>query len=955
MADGVGSGVELAPLRGKVVLDLTEFNEALEELESSVDSITDSLTESLESITNKLSEFRDQFKEPINIKVAVKDTKAVEQVDDALEEVQDHAKIKLIINGQDITDLDDEVAQSAEAIENASAVYESAIARISAMQEEYNEDLALSYDSEEEYAEAINNVTEALGSLIPKAHAVGINIDASKEALTAVIPLWNELSEAQQENFAAVGEEDYNIEALDAKYNNIAIALENLQGKYNEYTQSLQSATETTAEAGEKLAEVLNTDQEAFNRLKTSSDQAEQSFNSLTGKVDDLSESAEENAHEGEAWGEAWYEKATMVAFGLQMVVEQLNEIAEKSAQLSQVSSTTLPFLDAGSPGAIKSLENLINNSGSLGLDNNQVAGMIAQLTLALRQYGGTKAEVAGTTEEIIKMADQLDLATGGEISFEDAVEALRAELGGQSYSLETMGISISKTAENQAALNSQWHEAYSKLTPYEQKAIDMQVVQNSLNKTFGDTSKYLDSTAGKYLVAKANLSNAVTTLGVQLLPVLTSVFKELSQMITKIQDFTRWMEKAHPATLHVVADLGELALKVAPAIVGLALFGKTVSTIIKTARGVKTVATDFQKVFKIGTQFKYLSTDAGKAMLTIKKFGSTCLKTFESLGSKINPVLTGVGNVLKTGITTIFNGLRSVILKGISVLTDTVLPAIGEVIVAIGPIGWTLIALGTAVVVFYEAWQHNWFNIRGVTADVCNFIVEKWDSLVDSLEALGADIGEFLLRIGEAWDSGADYITNVLNTLSNDAAHIIANMMDSIGDFFEDGWNNAVSICENAGDTIVNTFVNIGSSMYNAGTNMINDLLSGLENAFGAVWSWADHAVSSLENILSHPLSSLENMFSGGNNFVVRSSFLAMPQPTGFMALPNPDMLIHNTTTNTVVNKTSTIQETTSTNNVPTIGELHLHSPNYIDPFETYNKMEELSRLYANGIYIGN
>ena len=70
MADGVGSGVELAPLRGKVVLDLTEFNEAVEDLKSSVDSITDSLSENIGTIAEQMGDLRKQFSRPLNIKVA---------------------------------------------------------------------------------------------------------------------------------------------------------------------------------------------------------------------------------------------------------------------------------------------------------------------------------------------------------------------------------------------------------------------------------------------------------------------------------------------------------------------------------------------------------------------------------------------------------------------------------------------------------------------------------------------------------------------------------------------------------------------------------------------------------------------------------------------------------------------------------------------------------------------
>ena len=223
------------------------------------------------------------------------------------------------------------------------------------------------------------------------------------------------------------------------------------------------------------------------------------------------------------------------------------------------------------------------------------------------------------------------------------------------------------------------------------------------------------------------------------------------------------------------------------------------------------------------------------------------------------------------------------------------------------------------------------------------NTAVSIWDSITQSMssaaqrrreeqEANAKETGEALAA---AWNWCENTAVSIWNATGGQFINWLGDMFNDLSDW--------IGSMQNAWENWLNGWLDTLGGWISDAKSYINDF-------FG----WATSMINDLGNIIKHPISSIEGMFVS-TSVPVTHSFVAMPQPSGFMALPNPDMLIHNTTTNTVVNNTSTIQATPSTNNVPTIGELHLHSPNYIDPFETYNKMEELSRLYANGIYIGN
>ena len=79
------------------------------------------------------------------------------------------------------------------------------------------------------------------------------------------------------------------------------------------------------------------------------------------------------------------------------------------------------------------------------------------------------------------------------------------------------------------------------------------------------------------------------------------------------------------------------------------------------------------------------------------------------------------------------------------------------------------------------------------------------------------------------------------------------------------------------------------------------------------------------------------------------------MSMPTGFTSLPTVNNFSTTNITNTTATNFSTLStqpDTSPIESIPTIGELHIHSPQTLDPLETYNQMQQWSINMANGLY---
>ena len=1106
--------LELAPLRAKVVLDLTQFDEGMEQIADKTDTLKDvnvpvkveintnsdgveEITEGIEEANQETEQLADNL-EGVNenVEQVAESTKAVtENLNEAKQAEEEMGRHDFIINynGEKIHAMQ----QSIEELTNATHIYEDALARLNATEEEFDETLSLDFSTIEEFNEEINASIESLKEMINESKGLNVDLTEAQEALKDYIPLWEELTKEQQEEFKSVGEVEYNLQALQTRFSEVSNAIDNLGDAMEKSTAKQQQFNNAVKQTKVDVSEY---NQEAMEFIAGAERQAEATEES-SAQLHTNGTAVSENATMVEKWGNDWWSSATMAVMGIEMVKGTFETYANDALEVQQ--STIGLSHTFGTVGA-ESIENFCQSANNANLSLHDVLPYAQELGLALQQYGGTKTEVAGVAEEIISMANQLDVATGGAISFDEAVDALRADIGGQDFELEELGINISKTAEKQAALNSKWHEAYSKMSDYQKEVIDMQVVQNSLNKTFGQTSTYLDSTSGSYEKATAKINNDLTYIALDLLPIAVVALDKVVEVMNKIKAIADKI-KSNKWLMNKIEWFTKLALTGGTVALALAIVGKAFSMLTKRIRYVISATKDMVSIFKGASKFNEMRTGIGKLILAFKKLivgigkgTATIVKTIPKIGkafiqvgkvigsnaikiasilkktvieailkcsSSIKTIAIALGtkiiNLISEGMLTskvIFMTLQGIIstaIEGVvgkltifaNVIKSTVIPTILEFLADIGPVGWALLATIGIITVVYEAWKHNWFDIRNVVKiaieDIKNILKslrltgvihffkslntlcstfqkyseKSFKSMVNTILGSFKDLGTGVVgvfnylkseydkfnnyeeektkksneqmksNILKSWTETKNFLKGIYNDIyssckkylddqetytTQKSAHLqeiisqawtsTANFtescLNSLGDFFNNKLNELGNLWNEFWNSIALPVINALDYVGEICSNAWNQFWDFLGNISVDVLNWIGNlgaeAVNSVNNFLNNILGDI----FGGEQSVKNSSFISFANLNdvgSLSAVPTVNNFSTTNINNTTSTNLSTIQTQTDslpTQSIPTIGELHIHSPQNLDPLETYNQMQQWSINMANGLY---
>lgn len=1070
--------LELAPLRAKVVLDLTQFDDGMEQIVAKTDALKDinvplkinlnNNPEDLEEVTEEIKETAQQTAESFfNIldEVEQADQEILELGDDfavvgeKVEEVVQYTetmKESIAELEQQVAEVDGHdfiinyngeqihaMAQDMEELTNATHVYQDALARLTSEQGEFDERLNLDYYTLEEFETEIKASTEVLQGMIEESRGLNIDLAESQEALQDNIPLWEDLTEQQQTEFKSVGELEYNLQVLQARFLEVSNAIGNLGDAMETATAKQQQFNNAVTQTQVDVSEY---NQEAMQFIAGAERQAEATQES-TEQLHTNGTAVAENGTMVEKWGNDWWTTSTMAMMSIQMITSSMGELLNTGAEveLSGIGLTET----FGKQGA-EAIQNFTQNTNDANLTLQEVLPTAQTLGLALRQYGGTKTQIASVTTQIMNMANQLQLATGGAVSFSEGADAIKQELAGQSYALKSLGINLSNTLLNQTALNSQWHTSYDKLDSYQQAVIKVDALQGQLNKTFGTTSTYLKTQAGQYEKNIAEFKNNMAKLGEDLLPLANAILPSILKIVEKIVSVVDKI-KSNKWLGNKIEWFTKLALTGGTVALALAIVGKAFSMVTKRIRSVISATKDMVSIFKGASKFSEMRTGIGKLILAFKKLTvgigkgtATIVKTIPKIGkafiqvgkvigsnaikiarilkttvvgailkcsSSIQTIAVALGtkiiNLISEGILTskvIFMTLQGIIsttIEGVvgkltvfaTVIKSTVIPAVLEFLADIGPIGWTLLATIGIMTLVYEAWRHNWFNIRGITKKAVDGIeyywgrckadtVMIWNGIMTGLRntwrLLSSEakqqFNEVINKIKYYWGRcKADtlmiwngIVSGIIQTITilkdeaiqqwNSIYYGIRQVVEEIKANVINDWDSlkygVLEVIETLENIIESIWNNIYSVSVSAVQNTVSAVISEFEglyddvvNIFDDIWN----TISGIWNDITSKLGSIGGMINNA------TGGLFMSMPTGFASLPTVNNFSTTNITNTTSTNLSTIQTQTDSlpiQSIPTIGELHIHSPQTLDPLETYNQMQQWSINMANGLY---
>ncbi len=1110
--------LELAPLRAKVVLDLTQFDEGMEQIIDKTDELKDvkvpvkinlnNNPEELEEVTEEIKETAQQTAESFfdilneaeqadqeilelgnNFEVVGEKVEEVVQYTETMKEsiaeleqqvaeVDGHDFI-INYNGEQIHAM----AQDMEELTNATHVYQDALARLTSEQGEFDERLNLDYYTLEEFETEIKASTEVLQGMIEKSRGLNIDLSESQEALQDNIPLWEDLTEQQQAEFKSVGELEYNLQALQARFLEVSNAIGNLgdametatakQQQFNNavensqndvseynadameyieaYAQQIETVEESTkannnnrksltasqktmneykeklietyqaleregvrvkklqtlykdltstqregvnqfkndtealenninrvvesynklnkagkldAQANEelkdtidelvsassRLQESLMLDQANFNRTQITAQETGREFNSVTDKAEVASEKTGIMSSKIKSYGESWWTTATMAMMSIQMITSSMGELLNTGAEveLSGIGLTET----FGKQGA-EAIKNFTQNANDANLTLQEVLPTAETLGLALRQYGGTKTQIAGVTTQIMNMANQLQLATGGAVSFSEGADAIRQALAGQSYALKSLGINLSNTLLNQTALNSQWHTSYNKLDSYQQAVIKVDALQGQLNKTFGTTSTYLKSQAGQYEKNIAEFKNNMAKLGEDLLPLANAILPSILKIVEKIVSVVDKI-KSNQWLVNKIEWLAKVGIKLVEIGVTIAILTKSVVTFIEVWERLPVVKNIILRVISSMDPMGLVILGIIASVVLLYEAWKHNWFNIRGITKKAVDGIEYYWGRCKADTVMIWNGIMTGLRNTWRLLSSEAKQQFNEVINKI-KYYWGRCKADTLMIWngIKNGLVQTWRTLTSEASEQWNMVVNKikyycgrckadtlmiWNGIVTGIiQTITILKDEAIQQWNSIYYGIRQVVEEIKANVINDWESLkygVLEVIETLENIIESIWNNIYSFSVNAVQDTVSTVIEEFEGLYDDVVNIFDD-----------IWN----TISSIWNDITSKLGSVGGMINNA------TGGLFMSMPTGFTSLPTVNNFSTTNITNTTATNFSTLStqpDTSPIESIPTIGELHIHSPQTLDPLETYNQMQQWSINMANGLY---
>lgn len=192
--------------------------------------------------------------------------------------------------------------------------------------------------------------------------------------------------------------------------------------------------------------------------------------------------------------------------------------------------------------------------------------------TQATSAFGALAKGVGLTEESAAEMSTTLaglsaDLASYFNVSTDDSAKALEAIFTGEAESLKKFGVVMTDTnlkqfAEDQGLV-------YTELSQTEKTMLRYQFVLEKTSDAQGDYARTSDGTANSVKTFKAATSDLSTTIGTQLLPVITPLIQKITEIITKFSQMSPETQKIITVIGLVVAALGPVIAIVGRLITG--------------------------------------------------------------------------------------------------------------------------------------------------------------------------------------------------------------------------------------------------------------------------------------------------------------------------------------------------------------------------------------------------
>jgi phage-related protein len=512
----------------------------------------------------------------------------------------------------------------------------------------------------------------------------------------------------------------------------------------------------------------------------------------------------------------------------------------------------------------------------SVGLSTAEYSTFAAQIGAQLKNLGVPLDQVAGKTDELIKLGADLAATYGGTTG--EAVAALGAAMRGEADPAERYGLALNKTAVNarMAADGTDKLTGAAKTQAQAQALLAMATEQ--AGGAIGQFGRESDSAAGSAQIAAAQFENAKAALGTSLLPIVAQVatqFARLAAIVTKypavfkaliavtgalavailVLNAAMWVLSANPIVLIVAAIVAAFV----GLVVVIAILWKkfdTASKYVAVWNALKAA------VARIAAGFQAAIAWVQRLWVAVQLTNALILGAFRAAWSAIVGVVVAIVGAIvgfvRRMVAAIVRFLVQIsppfilafrLMQAVARLVFAVVSALVRVFVGLVRIAAQVIAL-----VFRTAWN----AVKAVVTAVINYLTGKIRAFLGPVRAV---VNSIRAAFSAAWSSirstgsaMAAAVIAVIRRILGPARSVIA----SIKSAFSSGWSAVRAAAGTAASAIVSAIRRVLGPVASVASQIRSRFLSAL------------HALRSAAGSLGSALTAPFRMIAGAVNSAI-------------------------------------------------------------------------------------
>lgn len=400
----------------------------------------------------------------------------------------------------------------------------------------------------------------------------------------------------------------------------------------------------------------------------------------------------------------------------------------------------------------------------SFGLSKNQALEATALFGDMATSMGIPQEEASNMSTSLAGLAG--DLASFKNIDIGQAMTALNGVFTGETESLKTLGVVMTET--NLEEFADDLGLVYKEMSQAEKVQLRYNYVMDKTANAQGDYSRTADGTANSMRTFEASAENLSSTLGQNLLPLITPIVQKLTELVNKFGELDPGMQKA-------IVSFGLIAAAIGP-------------------------------------------------VLTVVGGITSAFGALSNIFSALNTTMGGIGLVI-AGVSTAVSSFFSMWENGFSWLNEALM-LIGIAIAAVGAVilgapalvAGVVAAIVAVVATLAVAIKDNWDKITEVFNKFDTFLNDVFKK--DFTEMFGPVLGEIL----------NGFFANVEN-IWNSIKEVFNGIITFIEGVFEGDWKKAWEGVKDALKGVWDLIVSVVKTPINAIISLVNGLIGGIES----------------------------------------------------------------------------------------------------------------------------